>query len=151
IGGNVSVPNLRILFGSPGGFSESTASSLVDLPGGPFGGSNPFPRPPVWSGAEVDPMVVADFSNDGLPGIFGTEHQRLTYQPGVFTDTNDPEYANIRANGGSVPGDSAFQILINQGSRRFLDQTPLSSAQRFGRRYHFALIPIDINNDGFLD
>ena len=31
----------------------------------------------------------------------------------MYTDTNDPDYAGVRANGGFVPTDSTFQMLLN--------------------------------------
>ncbi len=145
-------PNLRIVFGAPGGFTSATSASVLTLPDGPFAptpvSNNP---PPVAQSAEVAPVVVADFNNDGLPDIFATERQYLTYQPGVYTDTNDPNYANIRANGGTVYADAAFQVLLNQGSRKFADVTSASTILNFGRREYQNLMAVDINNDGFLD
>jgi uncharacterized protein (TIGR03437 family) len=152
VSGVTSQPNLQIVFGAADGFTSATTANLLVLPDGPFGhtpgSSNP---PPVAQGAEVSPVVVADFNNDGLPDIFATERQYLTYQPGVYTDTNDPNYASILANGGTVYGDAAFQVLLNQGSRKFTDVTSASTMQTFGSREYQDLVAVDINNDGFLD
>ena len=140
-------PNLRIVFGSADGF---TLAGLLDLPDGLFGHA-PSSTLPVTEGADVGPIVVTDFNNDGLPDIFATEEQVLRYQPGVFTDTNEPDYINIRANGGIVYADVGFQVFINQGSRKFTDVTSGSSVLNLGRRYYQNLVPIDMNNDGFMD
>jgi uncharacterized protein (TIGR03437 family) len=152
VGGVVLPPNLQIVFGAADGFASATSDSVLALPDGPFGHAPGSPTPPpVAQGAEVSPVVVADFNNDGLPDIFATERQYLNYQPGAYTDTNDPNYASIHANGGTVYGNAAFQVLLNQGSRNFADITSESTAQVFGRREYQTLIAIDINNDGFLD
>jgi hypothetical protein len=93
-----STPNIRILFASAEGF---TAAGLRELPDGPFGHLPAGqPRPPVGQAADVQPVVVADFNNDGLPDIFATEEQVLIYQPGLFDDTDSPIYDFIHANGG---------------------------------------------------
>jgi len=140
-------PNLRLLFGAAGGF---TAAGLIELPDGLFGHA-PSSDVPVAQLADVAPLVVADFNNDGLPDIFAAHEQVLVYKPGVITDTNEPDYEQIRSNGGSIFADMGFQVLMNQGARRFADVTSRSSAQNLGRRHYFSLIPFDMNNDGFLD
>ena len=146
--GQSDAPNVQIVFGASGGFS---ATGLVTLPDGPWGHSPPtFPFPPVAQGAETQPVVVADFNNDGLPDIFATERKRVLYQPGAFTDTSDPDYANLHANGGDVASDDSFQVLVNQGSRKFVDVTAPNYVN-LGNRTYFSLLPVDINNDGFLD
>lgn len=139
-------PNLRVLFGSAGGL---TSAGLVQLPDGIWGHA-PF-NLPVSQGADIGPVLVADFDNDGLPDIFAFEEQVTTYQPGLFTDTQDPAYDSVRANGGTVYGDIAFQMLINQGARRFVDVSAASSVRNLGRRYYNGAVAVDINNDGFLD
>jgi hypothetical protein len=147
LSGQQSQPSIRILFGAPGGFTEA---GLVSLPDGLFGHA-PFSPVSVAQGAEVDPVVVADFNNDGWPDIFATEEQDLAYPPGLFTDTNYPGYNDIRANGGIVVGESGFQVLLNQGARRFIDVTSASTAQNLGRHHYSDLMAVDMNNDGFVD
>jgi hypothetical protein len=147
LSGKQYLPNTRVLFGAPGGY---TAAGLITLPDGPFGHHNGASAP-VRQGADIGPVVVADFNNDGVPDIFAQETQTLDYAPGVFTDTNDPDYEFIRANGGTVVGMTAIQVLVNQGERRFADISAMSTAQILGRRHYQDLIPIDLDNDGFLD
>ena len=140
--------NLRVLYGAAGGY---TATGLIALPDGPFGHHTGAPPAPVRQGSDMGPVVVADFNNDGLPDIVDQETQTLDYAPGAFTDTNDPDYAFIRANGGTVVGMTAIRVLVNEGSRKFADISAASSAQILGRRHYQDLIPIDLDNDGFLD
>jgi hypothetical protein len=137
-----------VLFGAEGGY---TPAGLITLPDGPYGHHNGSPPAPVRQAADIGPVAVADFNNDGLPDIFAQETQTLEYAPGVFTDTNDPGYQEIRANGGTAVGETAMQVLINQGSRRFADISAASSSPILGRRHYQDVIPVDLNNDGFLD
>ena len=147
--GQSNNPNFQILFGAAGGFS---AGSLVVLPDGPFGHvPPPFPDSILHTTAEVSPVIVADFNNDGKPDIFAIEREEYIYPAGVYTDTNDPSYASVLANGGVVPVNSTFQIFINQGARLFTDVSSASTLSNLGRREYSELFPIDINNDGFLD
>lgn len=139
-------PNVRILFGSAG---DLASANLVELPDGIWGYAPA--NGPVVQGADTGPVLVADFDNDGLPDIFVFEEQVTTYQPGLFSDPNEPGYEDIRANGGIVYGDIAFQVLINQGARRFADVTATSPTRNLGRRYYYGAIAIDVNNDGYLD
>jgi uncharacterized protein (TIGR03437 family) len=142
-------PNFQILFGASGGF---TPGSLVVLPDGPWGHTpNPSTAPVVHETGEVSPVIVADFNNDGKPDIFAIEREIYVYQPGVYTDTNDPDYQNIHANGGTVYANSTFQVRINQDSRQFTDVSSGSTLVDLGRRECNNLFAIDINNDGFLD
>lgn len=143
-------PNFQILFGSGGAF---TTGSLLVLPDGPFGHTmgGPQTAPVVHTTSEVSPVIVADFNNDGKPDIFAIEREAYDYLPGVYTDTNDPTYPDIHANGGTVVVNSTFQMLINQGSRQFTDVSSVSTVQNLGRREHNNLFAVDINNDGFLD
>lgn len=152
LGGNgETAPNLQLVFGGAGGFAMDTVANYLQLPDGPFGHTDSSQSfPPILQGAEVKPILVADFNNDGLPDILTTERQYLRYQPGAFTDTSDPNYANLKANGGLVFGGATYQVLLNQGSRNFLDVTPSPAASLGGREYT-NLVAIDINNDGFLD
>jgi hypothetical protein len=146
VGSMSNQPGIRVVFGDPGGFIQN---NLVDLPEGLFGHA-PFGSAPA-QGTDVGPVVVADLNNDGRLDIFATEEQVLTYPPGVFTDPNEPDYQSIRANGGTVYADVGFQVLMNRGARRFEDVTAASTARNLGRRYYYSLIPVDLNNDAFLD
>ncbi|HTS02541.1 MAG TPA: VCBS repeat-containing protein, partial [Thermoanaerobaculia bacterium] len=150
VGGQDHNPNFQILYGGPGGF---TSGSLVTLPDGPFGHNlgGPITAPVFPTTAEVIPVLVADFNNDGRPDIFAIERQEILYQPGVYTDTNDPGYAYIRANGGWVVTDSTFQLLANAGSRRFTEVKSAPTWVNLGRREFTNLYAVDMNNDGFLD
>lgn len=151
VGANIFQPNIRIVFGAAGGFTAATTASLLELPDGLFEHIPQGSTGPMLQGAEVDPVVVADFNNDGLPDTFAQEARVTIYQPGVFTDTNDPDYERVRAQGGDVRPDTGIQVFINQGSRKFIDVTSASTAQNLGRRFYHNLLPIDMNNDGFLD
>lgn len=138
--------SFRVLYGAADGLAHVIP---LELPVGTWG-NGPL-NAPVVQGADVGPVVVADFNNDGLPDIFAIEEQVTTYQPGVFSDTSAPDYADLRANGGTAYGDIAFQVLINRGARRYDDVTANSSAINLGRRYYYGAAAVDINNDGFLD
>lgn len=90
-------PNYQIVLGGTG----FTAGALVVLPDGPFGHNTRGGYPPdgALTTAEVSPVAVADFNNDGLPDIFAV----------IRNET-------WSANGNSVRGDSTYQIRLNQGS-----------------------------------
>lgn len=148
VSGQQGQTNITIVFGASAGFSKVTTA--LKLPDGPWGHFDPGAKPPAAQGAEVQPIVVADFNNDGRPDIFAAERKVVEYQPGAFNDTTDPDYANLHAKGGTVYSDDSFQVLINQGSRRFVDVTAPNYVN-FGSRTYFALLPVDINNDGFVD
>jgi hypothetical protein len=126
--GAPEVANLRLAFGARTGFSTAAA---ITLPDGPWGHTSGAVRA-GFQGAEVQPVVVADFNNDGKIDIFAAE-RKVAWQDNqtVFTDL-------------------AIQVLINQGSRRFVDVTA-PDYNNLGNRYYFSLVPIDVNNDGFLD
>jgi hypothetical protein len=113
-------PNLRILFGAAGGFTTATTGSVLQLPDGLFTG------PGV---GDNDPLVIADFNNDGWPDIFAQE--------GVGV--------------GTPAGTIGVQVMLNQGARKFIDATAASWTRPFDPARYSAFIPIDINNDGFLD
>jgi hypothetical protein len=146
VSGSQSVANIRLVFGASDGFPTNGVVTLAD---GPWGHTPP-PFPPIAQGAEVQPVVAADFNNDGLVDIFTTERKVVRYQAGLFNDTNDPDYPDVHANGGIINSDDTFQVLINQGSRSFVDRTAPNYVN-LGNRTYFSLLPIDINNDGFLD
>jgi hypothetical protein len=141
-------PNLQILFGAPGGFAST---GLVQLPNGLFGQGPCATTSPIAHNAGAGPIVIADFNNDGMPDIFAHEEEVLTYQPGVITDTNEPDYAQIRATGGLVFANTGIQVLLNQGSRTFVDVTSSSSVQNLGHRTYSSPIAVDLNHDGFVD
>jgi hypothetical protein len=152
ITGQSTQPNLRLVFGAPGGF---VAANVLQLPDGPFG-HTPFENwldagRPFSSGADVTQVVIADFDRDGLQDIFALEEHATYYQAGVLTDTSWPNYADIHANGGTLYGDIALQIFMNKGARKFIDYTAASSTSNLGRKLYHALMPIDLNNDGFVD
>ncbi len=140
-------PNLRLLFGAGG---EFTAANLLQLPDGLFGHAATSEAPVVQT-ADIGPAVVADLNNDGLLDIFAAEEQSIAYRPGPITDTNEPGYQDILTNGGIVFADSGIQVLLNQGKRQFVDITWASTVQNLGRIHYKALIPADLNNDGFVD
>jgi hypothetical protein len=154
IGGQSWAPNISILFGGSNGF---TADNLLTLPDGQFGHTTfeTFGQPGVSiaQGADVDHLVVADFDNDGLPDIFSLQEQVINYKPGVITNQNCSNYADILANGGtcSEEGQIGLQVFLNKGGRHFIDYTSASSVSILGRRQYEAAIPVDINNDGFTD
>ncbi len=148
VSGQQNNTNLTIVFGATGGFS--TVTSALKLPDGPWGHFDPGARPPAAQGAEVQPVIVADFNNDGLTDIFASERKVVEYRPGAFNDTRHPDYANLRANGGTVYTDNTFQVLLNQGARTFVDATS-PNYTNLGDRTYYTLLPVDINNDGFLD
>jgi hypothetical protein len=129
--GQQNNPNFQIVFGGPGGF---TAGTLLVLPDGPFGHTQGGPQPNgTLTTAEVSPVVVADFNNDGLPDIFS----------GIRNIT-------LFANGSFLVGDMTYVVRLNQGSRRFIDATP-SPYVNLGRVQYQNLMTVDMNNDGFLD
>lgn len=146
VSGQQNAPNIQLVFGANDGFANAR---VITLPDGPWG-HTPAPFPPAAQGAEVQPIVVADFNNDGLADIFSAERKVMTYQPGAFNDTSDPDYAGLRANGGVVYSDASFRVLINQGSRKFVDVTAPTYVN-LGNRTYFSLLRVDIDNDGFLD
>jgi hypothetical protein len=154
VGGNNTQPSLRILFGGPGP-GAFIADNLLQLPDGPFG-HTPYsatldPAVPWTQGGDVGPVVVADFNNDGRLDIFGLEEQVINYKPGVITDRNVSNYENIFKNGGTDYAYIGFQVFINQGLRQFVDHTSASSLLNLGRKLYQGLMPIDMNNDGFID
>ena len=148
VSGQQNADNIQLVFGGTGGFARATTVQV--LPDGPWGHFSPDARPPAAQGAEVQPIVVADFNNDGLMDIFAAERKVVEYQPGAFTDTTYADYENLHKNGGTVYSDDSFQVFINQGSRRFVDVTA-PNYTNFGSRTYFSLLPVDINLDGFLD
>lgn len=148
VSGQSNAANIQLVFGEVGGFTRATTVQV--LPDGPWGHYSPTAKPPAAQGAEVQPIVVADFNNDGLADIFAAERKVVEYAPGAFNDTTDPNYATLHAKGGTVYSDDSFQVLINQGSRRFVDVTAPNYVN-FGDRTYFSLLPVDVNNDGFLD
>ena len=148
VSGQQGDTNITIVFGASGGFS--TVTTAMKLPDGPWGHFDPGAKPPAAQGAEVQPIVVADFNNDGRVDIFASERKVVEYQPGAFTDATHPSYADLHKNGGTVYSDDSFQVFINQGARRFVDVTAPNYVN-LGDRTYFSLLPIDINNDGFLD
>jgi len=124
-------PNFQILYGAGGPF---TAGSLVVLPDGPFGHTQGGSQPDgTISTAEISFVVAADFNNDGLPDIFAIDRKITLYSNGDF-----------------VPGESTYLMRLNQGSRTFTDVSP-SPYLNLGVVEYQYLMPIDINNDGFLD
>jgi len=128
VSGRPDLPNHRLVFGSSAGF---TAANVLTLPDGPWG-HKPSPQHPSPTGAEVCPVAVADFNNDGLLDIFAAERK-------VEGPVKEPVFS-----------DDSFQVFINQGMRRFIDVTAPDYIN-LGDRYYFTLTPIDVNNDGFLD
>jgi hypothetical protein len=128
LGGKQHMPNVRIAFGAQGGFSSA---GVVTLPDGPWG-HTPTPVPGLARGAEVQ-TVVADFNNDGRPDIFASE-RKVEWPPNLDF----------------VFSDASFQVFINQGSRSFIEVTAPNHLN-LGDRTYFSLLPVEINNDGFMD
>jgi hypothetical protein len=128
VSGAPEMANLRLAFGARDGFS---AGGTMAMPDGPWG-HTPGRLEAGFQGAEVNPVVVADFNNDGKVDIFAAE-RKVAWQANqvVFSDLS-------------------FQVLINQGSRKFID-VMAPDYVNLGDRYYFSLLPVDINNDGFLD
>jgi hypothetical protein len=147
VSGQQNAANIQLVFSGNNGFANAR---VVTLPDGPWGHTPPGVSVPVAQGAEVQPIVVADFNNDGLNDIFAAERKVSTYKPGAFTDTAHPDYSRLYANGGILYTDDSFQVFINQGSRRFVDVTAPDYVN-LGDRTYFSLQPIDLNLDGFLD
>lgn len=127
VSGRPDLANNRLAFGARGGF---TAAAVVTLPDGPWGHTPTLT--PSFQGAEVCPVVVADFNNDGLADIFASERK-------VVLQGNQPVFSDI-----------SIQVFINQGARTFVDVTAPDYVN-LGDRFYNSLIPIDVNNDGFLD
>ena len=137
VGGQDHNPNFQIVFGGPGGF---TAGTLGVLPDGPFGHvSGPVPDGTLTT-AEVSPVVVADFNNDGMPDIFAVNRNITLFTSGCPT-ANPCRF---------FVGDSTYAVRLNQGARRFIDASP-SPYVNLGRVEYQNLMTVDINNDGFVD
>jgi hypothetical protein len=137
VGGQQINPNFQIVFGGPGGF---TAGTVVVLPEGPFGHTEPPQPDGTLTTAEVGPSVVADFNNDGLPDIFATLYSITLFTNGCPT-ANPCNF---------VIGDETYAVRLNQGARRFVDASPAPFVN-LGHVAYYNLIAVDINNDGFLD
>lgn len=136
--GSAVEPELSNRVGGPGGF---TAGTLLGLSDGPFGHTQPGPQPDgTLTTADVTPAVVADFNNDGLPDIFATLYSTTNFTTGC--PTANPCRFDL--------GDETYAVRLNQGARRFIDASP-SPYVNLGRGVAYQnLIPVDINNDGFL-
>ena len=131
LSGTMTEPNVRIAYGATAGFS---LAGFVTMPDGPWGHTSPSTPGSTAQGAEVQPVVVADFNNDGRPDIFAAERKWVWHPPSFD----------------SVASDDSFQVLMNQGSRQFIDVTSPNYVN-LGDRTYFSLLPIDVNNDGFVD
>jgi hypothetical protein len=147
ISGQSNRPNTRILFGP---LVTPSEARLVALPDGPYGNSEPSPGA-ITQGTNSEPVVAADFDNDGRLDLFAIHEQIVNYPPGTFTDTDYPDYQFLRDNGGSVPSGYALQVLMNRGPRTFVDASATSSIQSLGRRKYTDLLLRDMNVDGFVD
>ncbi|MFO1328883.1 MAG: hypothetical protein U1F56_16105 [Rubrivivax sp.] len=78
------------------------------------------------------------------------ERQIIYFQPGAITDTNIPGYASIHANGGYFPSTASLQVLMVL-AHASSSMSQRSSIQALQRAQYNGLIPIDLNNDGFVD
>lgn len=151
VGGNSSSPNLRIAFGGPKGLS---AKNILTLPDGIFGHFDWN----AWNegmlstmqGTEMIGMIVQDFNNDGLKDIFLLQEQDNQYKPGAISDELVPDFQKIHDEGGRFFGQTAFNVFINQGNRKFTDVTA-EDTPLLGHRYYLSHVPADLNGDDFLD
>jgi hypothetical protein len=123
-------PNFQIVFGDANGFK---AGNLVVLPDGPFGHYIPPPADGTLTTQELDPVVVADFDNDGRPDIFATLIKKIV--------NADLSHSIL---------ESTYNVRLNKGPRSFLDISPVPYIN-LGLVAYQNLFPIDMNNDGFLD
>ena len=150
ISGSWTEPNHRVIYGNK---SFPSKEMLFTLPEGPYGHTpwNTFNQSGVnfAQGADVDQVVIKDFDGDGNLDIVSVMEDVQNYKPGVFTDKDNPSYADVYKNGGTIYGNTWFQVLRNDGGRHFVDVT--SQGRDLGYRYYISLLPIDIDLDGDID
>jgi len=150
ISGSWMTPNHRILYGSDAFPSEEL---LFTLPEAPYGHTRyeAFKQSDVdfGRGADVNGVVLEDFDGDGDLDIVSIMDTATVYKPGVFEDKNHWDYTNISENGGGIHENAWFQVLRNEGERKFVDV--IAQGRDLGYRFYVALLPMDIDLDGDTD
>ena len=149
-GGGWDTPSTRIAFGSAGGFLQK---NIVLLPDSVFGHTSWE----EWEGAETYQggacigALTIDLNNDGKKDLFEVQEQTIGFRKGFAVGNSTTDLGRAEASGGSTGAACSIQIFMNKGNRRFEEIKPASAGEFLSWRYYISLLPIDLNNDGFLD